>query len=245
MTLDALRDRIAALEGAGRTPSAVRKPHGALPAPAILPGVHEVAPRQALDTGAATVFLLGLALSGDRDGRLVWVRARGAGSDFGRPCPEGMALLGLDPDQVLLAETREANDRLWAAEEAVRAGADVLLETAGIGAYGLVASRRLLLAAQSQGRRVLALRPRDAHAPTAAVCRWRISAVPGVPAPWRGAGGLKGLAAPRLRAELVRARGAAPALLELEWRNGAFRVAEPALLAHSEARSEGPARIAG
>jgi protein ImuA len=173
------------------------------------------------------------------------VRARGAGSDFGRPCPEGMARMGLDPARVLLAEAREARDRLWAAEEAVRAGADVLLETAGIAAYGLVASRRLLLAAQSQGRRVLALRPRDAHAPTAAVCRWRVSALPVVPAPWRGAGGLKGLTAPRLRGELVRARGTAPAVLELEWRNGAFRVAEPALLAHSEAWSEGPARIAG
>ena len=219
----------------------------------LAPGLHEVCPASYLDTPAALAFQIGMlghglaeqgapAEHGERPEQaplrpVIWVRCAGhRAHDFGRPYPLALARWGLAPERVLLVEARDASDVLWAMEEGLNAGALVIGEIGGSARYDLTASRRLHRSAQARSAQVLVLRGHQDIQPSAALTRWRLSALPSPDRPWRGATGLPGLGAPRFRAVLERVRGGPPKSFEIEWKNAAFHVLEPAEMARRAAQ---------
>ena len=234
--LEELRRQIQAIE----TPASLPAPAGR-DALALGSGLHEVCPASYLDTPAALAFQIGMlggGLSGqDRMRPVIWVRSEGhRAHDFGRPYPLALARWGLEPERVLLVEARDAGDVLWAMEEGLNAGALVIGEIGGSARYDLTASRRLHRSAQARSAQVLVLRGHQDIQPSAALTRWRLSALPSPDRPWRGATGLPGLGVPRFRAVLERVRGGPPKSFEIEWKNAAFHVLEPAEMARRAAQ---------
>lgn len=208
----------------------------------LSPGLHEVCPASYLDTPAALAFQIGMLGHGlaeqDRLRPVIWVRSAGQRvHDFGRPYSLALARWGLEPERVLLVEARDAGDVLWAMEEGLNAGALVVGEIGASLRYDLTASRRLHRSAQARSARVLVLRGHQQIQPSAALTRWRLSALPSPDRPWRGATGLPGLGAPRFCAVLERVRGGPPKSFEIEWKNAAFHVLEPAEMARRAAQS--------
>ncbi|MXP64040.1 hypothetical protein E0493_11865 [Roseomonas sp. M0104] len=197
--LATLRARLARLEGGGRPAQAqaaiplcegLGLPGGGLARAAL----HEVLAATP-GCGAAFCALL-LARSG---GTVLWITA---GEAPLRPWPPGLAGCGLTPERLVLARAKARVDALWAMEEALRCPAVSGALLAGDGAApDLTATRRLQLAAEAGGALGLLLRPDEGGAgplaPSAAVTRWRVAALPGD-------------GAPRWRLELLRARGGAP-----------------------------------
>jgi protein ImuA len=213
--LDDLRDRIARIE---RGQAAVR-PLGAvsLDIPAIdqaLPGgglrlgaLHEVA-GAGPDTehaAAATLFIAGLLAR--LDGPVLWVLRQ---ADLFAP---GLAGAGLQPDRMVFAEA--GKDVLAAMEEGLRHTglASVVGEIAG--RMTLVASRRLQLAAEQSGVLAVVLRRSRSfddpalNEPSAAVTRWRVTALPSPPV-LPHAPATPGLGRARWHLKLTRCRSGEP-----------------------------------
>jgi protein ImuA len=107
--------------------------------------------------------------------------------DYGRPYGHGLRALGLDPSRLILAETTQRKDTLWAMEEALRSRAPAAV--AGIiDQLDLKTSQRLHLAAADCGLPLLLLRP--ALSPPSPACgggwgegsaaatRWRVGPAP-------------------------------------------------------------------
>ena len=216
-TAEALRRAIREIEEA-RSPG---RPHLPLGVPGIdraLPGgglrlgcIHEVVGDEAA-TGFCAVLLAraGGGGGGERGGSLLWL-ARG--DDLYAP---GLVRYGIGAGQLLVVSGlhRQA-DLMWAMEEALRCRALVGV-VAEAEAIDLTAGRRLMLAAEGTGVLGLVLsrggggRRRGGAGVSAAVSRWRITAVPG--ADGGGAG-----AEPRWRVELLRCRGGKPAEWIVGW----------------------------
>jgi protein ImuA len=204
----------AAIRRLERSPArAVAAPVPLAPAlDAALPGggmaraaLHEVF---AADAGAATGFAA--LLAGRAGGHVLWVAPHGSPA----PYPPGLAVYGLDPETLLVAQP-QARDLLWTVEEALRCpalGAVIFLGTAP----GLAAARRLQLAAEAGGGLGLLLRPDHPEPPPSpAHTRWRVGALP-TPGPRHTLG------APRWRLELFRARAGRPATWSVTFRDGAL-----------------------
>jgi protein ImuA len=174
----------------------------------VLAGLHEVAMARADGAGIAFTAVLA-ARRAALDGRpVLWCTAR-----CGLYGP-GLAAFGLTPARLLLVRCRNDEERLWAMEEALRC--DRLAAVVGeVRRLDLRQSRRLHLAAEGSGVTGLLLRPPDADlGAAAALTRWRAASMPG-----HAAGGHAGVGAPRIRLELLRARGGTPADWCLEWRD--------------------------
>ena len=203
---------------------------GALPEGGLAPdGLHEAAGASAADGPAAAAFLAALLArrvrGGERAGErgtVLVCQSRGGAARFGRLHGPGWRDLGLEPADLLILRARRERDVPWAMEEGLRCGAlaAVLAEAEGI---EFTVSRRLALAAAEGGTPALLLR-HDALGPaSAALTRWRVTALPGRADPFdEGAPGL-----PRWRLALVRARGGRPATCDVEWNRetGDFRMA--------------------
>jgi protein ImuA len=175
------------------------------------PAVHDI---RAPPGTAAHVSFVALLLAGFAPAMpLLWIS----------PCPQayppGLASLGLDPARCLFAQARDDVESLATLEVALRGG------MAGVAECQMatrLAARRLALAAKTGGGIGFLLR----HAPaftrqdsTAFATRWLISPAPAGPA-----------GAPRLRAELLYAKGTQPAvflydIVEEETKNGATPLA--------------------
>lgn len=200
--LAALRARIRALEGrgAGFATPPVRLGPALDP---LLPGgglvraaLHELA------GPASTLFALAIARAAlDRPGLLVWCLDDRTAAARGLPWPPGLAARGLDPSRLLLVRAPDPRAAAWSIEEALEspAAAVVVGELARV---GLDLSRRLQLAAEAGGGLGLLLRPGRDPQPSAARTRFWVEPVP--------AAGPE-----RLRLELWRAKGAAPAAVEV------------------------------
>ena len=238
--LAALRRRIAALERrpaalesaadgsqAGRPwPLGIDALDGVLPKGGLAPdGLHEAAGASAADGPAAAAFLAALLVRRVRAGEhgpVLVCQSRGGAARFGRLHGPGWRDLGLEPADLLVLRARREKDVPWAMEEGLRCGAlaAVLAEAEGM---QFTVSRRLALAAAEGASPALLLR-HDALGPaSAALTRWRVTALPGRADPFdEGAPGL-----PRWRLALVRARGGRPATCEVEWNRetGDFRMA--------------------
>lgn len=120
--------------------------------------LHEIAPARAKDAAAASGFALALsarfaAQAAESRSDVIWIIEDYAGSENGAPYGPGLALSGVDPARLLLVHTLNAKESLWTMEEALKCcAAAVIAEIWGLEkAYGLAASRRLVLAAQKSG----------------------------------------------------------------------------------------------
>ena len=178
----------------------------------------------------------------------------------------GLLAHGLDPARVVLVTARRGDEVLWVVEEALRAGPEAgLAAVVGeIGRLPMVAGRRLQLAAERSGVTAFLLRRwrgaaeavAERERPSAALTRWRITALPSTlgapflrnPLPQWGRGGEiaatgvfgTGLGRPRWRVELLRVRGGAPGSWEVEIADATGHVRLSAGLADRPAAPQRP-----
>ncbi len=155
--------------------------------------------------------------SGVAAGALLWLAE---GDDLYAP---GLVRYGIGPGQLLVVSgLRRQDDMLWAMEEALRCRA-VSGVVAEIGQVGLIAGRRLMLAAEGTGVLGLVLSRRargrggvGVGEVRSAISRWRVTAVPG-----RTAGDETGPPGQtdetRWRIELLHCRGGRPAEWMVSW----------------------------
>jgi len=162
--------------------------------------LHEIAPREAGDAGAALGFALGLSRLWADAPLVVFVSTQNAVREDGALYGEGYAQLGLELDELLVVRTRNTTDALWATEQALTLPGAVVICALGQDskALDLTASRRLLLTAETYRSRGVVLRMDKATA-SAAWTRWAISSAP--------SDGVAGeLGQPAVHAHLVRQR---------------------------------------
>jgi protein ImuA len=201
------------------------------------------------DDGAAPGFAAALLAGFARRGPVLWIAARRASL-----YAPGLAALGLRADRLLTIEARPRAQRLWAFEEALRAGAPAAV-LAELDAVDFNASRRLHLAAAARLVAGLILDQGDERTqPSAARTRWRIAAAPSLPPPAGPADAREdpapdlGPGAPRWRVELRRARPAGAGIWLIEQASDGLRLATadpPAGHGHSHAdRSSLPGALA-
>lgn len=141
--------------------------------------VHEIAPASDADLPAAFGFLL--ALLGRLPGHtpLLLVLSARKLARCGKLHGHGAAGLGIDPTRLILVETANETEALWATEEAVRARGPAAVASVLAGKLDLKTSQRLLHAARDARLPLLLLRASGESVVTAAT-RWRIGAIPGV-----------------------------------------------------------------
>jgi protein ImuA len=153
-----------------------------LPQGGLLAGaLHEIAPATYGDTPAAFGFLVALLgrMTSPKTPVLLVSSPRGI-ADHGRPSGHGVNRLGLDPARLILVETADEAQALWAMEEALRSRVPAAVAGA-IKMLDLKTSQRLHFAAADAGRPLLLLRPADATEASAAATRWRIAAARAAP----------------------------------------------------------------
>lgn len=228
----ALRQAVAKLETAASGAKAQHLPlgvpdiHAHLPGPGLACGVlNEVAAAAHGDRPAAFGFVLALTAAAldARSGPAVLVASRRALADFGQPYGHGLARLGLDVGRLLIVETRDDKDALWAIEDALRSGAAPAMVAGAIaGSPDLTISRRLNLAAAAHATPLLLLRTPIATGTSAAATRWRIAAAPA------DRDRFGAFAHPRWGVVLERCRNGRPGQWIIEWDHVAhrFRVVE-------------------
>lgn len=233
-SLAALRQRVRALE----TLTAIeRLASGAEGLDARLPGgglawgaLHEVSPAMHFEEPSAAAFLLAWAVRAleRRPGKVFWVR--GPGGESGELYGPGLAGFGLDPARLVLVEAPDAKSALWAGEEIAKSpgAAALLLETGR--PLDLTASRRLQLAAEAGDNLALILTSAGQGCASVARTVWRVRAQSSARPAWaeRLPTFSSPPGAPSWRVELLRAKGGAPANLDLEWNfaTRSFRLAE-------------------
>jgi len=139
--------------------------------------VHEIAPADEADLPAAFGFLAALLARMPGTAPLLLVLSARKLARCGRPHGHGLTSLGLDPARLILVETANETEALWATEEAVRAEGPAAVAAALSGKLGLKASQRLLHAARDARVPLFLLRAAGESVPTAAT-RWRIGAAP-------------------------------------------------------------------
>ena len=237
--LESLRAQVRRIEGQHRraTPSLpfgvgavdARLPGGALP----LGALHEIAGggNGAIDGVAATLFAAGIAAR--TRGKVLWCLTR---LDLFAPA---LAQAGLNSDRVIYLEGGDEKTILACFEEGLRHGGlgAVVAEVARL---PMTASRRLQLAAEGSGTIGIALRrwrrqteASDFGQPTAAITRWRVSALPSTALPVPGVG------RPRWLVELIRCRTGESADFELEACDATGHLRLPADLVHRSGQAEG------
>lgn len=240
----ALRARISQLEGEGARRRDVL-PFGIPSLDSRVPGgglalgcLHEVAGggNGAVDGAAAASFVAGIAAR--TQGKVLWCVAR---QDLFAP---GLEQAGLPPDRVIHVEAGDEKSVLACMEEGLRHGG-LGAVVADIARLPMAVSRRLHLAAKEGGTIGLALRRwrRQAEAsdfgqPTAAMTRWRISALSSRPLP------VPGVDRSRWRIELIRARAGETYETELEACDGSGHLRLPSDMADGPAAAEGWRRSA-
>lgn len=208
----ALRARIGRLERAGAAAALARAEAGvvslsetidaALPGGGLArAGLHEVL---AAEPGAAAGFCA--MILARTAGPVLWI------APSPDAWPPGLARYGLSPAELVLVRAPRPADGLWAMEEALRCpalgGALLCLPD-----LDLTAARRLQLAAEAGGAIGLLLRPdTDDPGPSAALTRWRVSALPSL------GGNAHTLGDPRWQLELLRCRGGQPQSWSATWR---------------------------
>ncbi|BCW88260.1 Protein ImuA [Alphaproteobacteria bacterium SO-S41] len=235
--IDALREKVRKLETAERRtidvlPFGVGAIDAKLPTHGLsLGALHEIAGggNGAVDGAAAALFTAGIAAR--TRGPVLWCLVR---PDLFAPALEQA---GLGPDRVTYVEAGDEKSVLACFEDGLRhngMGA-VIAEVARL---SMTASRRLQLAAESSGAMGLCIRrwrrqseASDFGQPTAAVTRWRVSALPSAPLPVPGVGRA------RWFVELIRCRAGESAEFELEACDAQGRLAVPPHLAYGQAQA--------
>ena len=138
--------------------------------PLSLPVLASARVHEAQGVGAIGFAVMQAAM---RPGPLVWIAPERA---EGRVMPSGLARF-LDPERLVAVTARAPEDLLWAAEEALRAGAAGLVVVEPLRPLGLTEGRRLQLAAEAGSSTGLLL-IRDGSGSPAAETRWAIQPLP-------------------------------------------------------------------
>jgi len=238
-TLARLRAQIARIErgDAHSTPGAIEFGIPALP-PLLLGALHEVA-GAGPDTehgAAAALFLAGVLAR--MEGPVLWVQQQ---PDL---FAHGLACAGLHPDRLVFAEA--GKDVLAAMEEGLAHPGLAAVVGEFAGRLSLVASRRLQLGAEKSGvmaallRRSRIFSDPELAAPSAAVTRWRIAALPSDP-PLPHAPSVPGLGNALWRLELTHCRGGEPGSWIVEACDATGRLTLVAGVAHRSAQETGRA----
>jgi protein ImuA len=235
--LEHLRARIASIEQAGR-PQRGTIPFGQSAIDRRLPGgglrqgaLHEVAGGSlgAVHGAAAALFAAGVLAR--LTGPVLWCLKE---RDLFAPALAGA---GLHPDRVIYADGGDERTVLLCVEEGLRhAGlAGVVGEVSRL---PMAVSRRLQLAAEASGVTAFIVRrwrnpaaAADFGQPTAAVTRWRVTALPSSPLPVAGVGRA------RWMLELIRVRAGECAEWEMEACDAQGYLALPADLADRSAQT--------
>ena len=210
-----LRERIARIEriharGAAEPslPLGIEAIDQVLPTGGIRLGALHEAASAGPDTehaAAATLFAAGILAR--LDGPILWVLRQ---ADLFAP---GLAGAGLQPNRIVFAEA--GKDVLPIMEEGLRHAGLAAVVAEHTGRLSLVASRRLQLAAEQAGILAILIRRSPSfddpalNEPTAAVTRWRITALPSPPA-LPHAPDTPGLGRARWKLDLTRCRGGEP-----------------------------------
>jgi protein ImuA len=137
--------------------------------------LHEFVPEADGDRPAAFGFITALLGCMSRTGPLLLVMSTADLARYGRPYGHGLNGLGLDPARVILVETADKKQTLWAFEEALRSAAPAAVAGA-IDDLDLKTSQRLHLAAREFGLPLMLLRPARTPEASAAATRWHVSA---------------------------------------------------------------------
>jgi protein ImuA len=124
-----------------------------------LNALHEIVAARPGDRAAASGFAGALAArfahhKTTSSAKIIWIVETKSLRETGMPYAPGLSFRGLDPAHLVLVETRDAQESLWAMEEALKcsAPAAVIGEIWGLAKiYDLAASRRLVLAARKSG----------------------------------------------------------------------------------------------
>ncbi len=191
-----------------------------------LHGAHEVVGRSCGDAPAALGFAAALAarrlLSLKPEDRrpVLWVRALGEVSEYGRLYGHGLARFGLTHDRLLTVSLRKPAAVLWTIEEALRSRAVSMVVCDGDhDRFGLTATRRAMLAAQEGETPCLMVftGPRDGA--TAARTRWLVAPAPSIPPPYDATAPGN----PAWRLELTRSRGSRPGAWTVDWHHATHR----------------------
>jgi len=165
------------------------------------------------ETAAATAgFITGLAgtLMGPQ-GVSVWISA--APKIF----PSALSFFNINPGHLIFIEIQKQKDILWAVEEALKCEA-LTAVIAEIPMLDFTSSRRLQLAVEHSCVTGFMIRPQTRQLQTtAALCRWKISSLPG-----ELQGDMPGLGYPQWQVELCKVRNGRPGTWVVKWINGRF-----------------------
>jgi protein ImuA len=194
-------------------------------------GLTEIVPAAPADGPAATAFALALAARflDRRPAAAVLIGEHFASFEWGSLYGPGLIAHGLSLSRLLFVSAPDAAAAFWATEEALKSGAPaaVAAEVWNMRAYGLIASRRLLLAARKGGAPallVLAAAHGQADAlSTAATTRFEIAAAPSAKTPAAAGRDLPGPFACSVRLVKARAEGDAGAVAAIGERGARAR----------------------
>ncbi|MGN6748955.1 MAG: ImuA family protein [Xanthobacteraceae bacterium] len=202
-------------------------PNGGLTCGAL----HEVVPATQAALPAAFGFIVAVlgGLNGNfpetaANKKTIVAMPRHGSRQCGRLSGHGLTSLGFDPRRVILVETTQRHDTLWALLEALRSGAPQAV-VGMIDRIDLKTSQKLHLAAVDAGLPLLLLRPSQTLESSAATTRWRI----GPAAAARDRFG--SYARPRWRLQLERCRNGRPGEWVVEYDHVAHRFSLVAALA--------------
>ncbi|MEP7455414.1 hypothetical protein [Phyllobacterium sp. SB3] len=144
--------------------------------------LHEVLAEESGDAGAATGFVIALALRASSDqSPILWVEEDFIGTEHGFPYAPGLDHLGLNPDRLIIVRCSSPQDVLKAASDSLGirgTGAVIIAPWSNPKCLDLTASRKLLLNAQQTDVPAFLLRLGAVPSENAAATRWLISAAP-------------------------------------------------------------------
>ena len=203
-TLRRLRQEVAKIEGQETDLGIAARPltlgvraidvtlHGGLEGGLAPASLHEIAPVETRDQGAAVGFAFALAARAAGDGRdTLWIQTGFAALEAGDIYGPGCDLFGLPASRLLIVKVSRPLDALWAMEEALkcRALASVIAELPKDGAIAdLTATQRLTLAARQGGGFGFLLRHRPSPLTSTAETRWQVAGAPSRPDSFGGLG---------------------------------------------------------
>ncbi|MEQ8748495.1 MAG: hypothetical protein RIC52_01860 [Amphiplicatus sp.] len=189
--------------------------------------VHEFRAGDYRDAPSALGLVLALAgaASVKRAQPIIWIGQTREAFHEGVPYGCGLNFYGVDSALCIFVHARDAKAVLWAAEEAVRHDAIVLIEFwKQHRLLDLTATRRLQLGAEQSGARLFLLRDAHDEGPSAARTRWRVASAPSAEDPLDE----RGLGRPRWGAVLEKSRDGGRGRWVLEWDHAERRLVEAA-----------------
>ncbi|QND51015.1 DNA repair protein [Phyllobacterium sp. 628] len=144
--------------------------------------LHEVFSTKMNDAGAATGFVIALALrSAGANSPILWLEEDFAIREHGFPYAPGLENLGLDPERLIIVRCASPQDVLKAAADSLGirgTGAVIIAPWSNPKCLDLTASRKLLLTAQQTDVPAFLLRLGATPADNSAVTRWLIRSAP-------------------------------------------------------------------